>query len=245
MTDPTKPEEPAITINYTTAVLAKLPAKFRDAKTGTIQLDTLITSYLELEKKLSASVPSPETPEGKAKVLSLLGVPPTPQDYNIDVSHGLFTVDPDVNNTLHSQGFTQDQAQTVYDLAATKLVPALQEVSNHMSADREVERLIAAFGGPEKWAEISRQLLAFGQKNLTPQLLSSLSSSFDGVMALYRMMKAQEPGISVRADTTNAADAQTPDDLRSMMRDPKYWRERDPSYVAKVTTGFQKIYGAQ
>jgi hypothetical protein len=28
-----------------------------------------------------------------------------------------------------------------------------------------------------------------------------------------------------------------------MMRDPKYWRDKDPSYVAKVTEGFKKMYG--
>jgi hypothetical protein len=32
-------------------------------------------------------------------------------------------------------------------------------------------------------------------------------------------------------------------DLHSMMRDPRYWRDKDPSFIAKVTDGFQKIYG--
>lgn len=32
-------------------------------------------------------------------------------------------------------------------------------------------------------------------------------------------------------------------ELQSMMRDPKYWRDQDPSFVAKVTEGFQKLYG--
>ena len=31
-------------------------------------------------------------------------------------------------------------------------------------------------------------------------------------------------------------------DLQSMMRDPKYWRDKDPAYIAKVTAGFEKIY---
>jgi len=32
-------------------------------------------------------------------------------------------------------------------------------------------------------------------------------------------------------------------ELSSMMRDPKYWREKDPAFVAKVTQGFQRLYG--
>ena len=27
-----------------------------------------------------------------------------------------------------------------------------------------------------------------------------------------------------------------------MMRDPRYWRERDPGFVAQVTEGFQRLY---
>ncbi len=33
-------------------------------------------------------------------------------------------------------------------------------------------------------------------------------------------------------------------DLQAMMRDPKYWRDKDPAYVAKVTDGFQRMYGS-
>ncbi len=28
-----------------------------------------------------------------------------------------------------------------------------------------------------------------------------------------------------------------------MMRDPKYWRDKDPAFVAKVTEGFKSVYG--
>jgi hypothetical protein len=30
-----------------------------------------------------------------------------------------------------------------------------------------------------------------------------------------------------------------------MMRDPRYWRERDPSFIAQVTEGFQRLYPSQ
>jgi hypothetical protein len=32
--------------------------------------------------------------------------------------------------------------------------------------------------------------------------------------------------------------------LRSMMQNPKYWRDRDPAFIAKVSEGFQRIYKA-
>lgn len=35
-----------------------------------------------------------------------------------------------------------------------------------------------------------------------------------------------------------AAEAQ----LREMMRDPRYWRDRNPGHVAKVASGFGRLY---
>jgi hypothetical protein len=119
------------------------------------------------------------------------------------------------------------------------MMPLIAEIAADFQADREVERLINHFGGAEKWKEVSRQLLAFGRQNLSPDMLKNLSGSFDGVMALHRMMKSEEPGLK-RGVSVNAVEEK---DLHSMMRDPRYWRDKDPSFIAKVTDGFQKIYG--
>ena len=62
-------------------------------------------------------------------------------------------------------------------------------------------------------------------------------------MALYKMMKGDEPqGLNSKGQTTEDG---TENELRTMMRDPKYWRDRDPAFIQKVTDGFQKIYGNQ
>ncbi len=201
-----------------------LPEKFWDAETGEIRLDDLIKSYIALEQKMSS------TPK----------LPVSPDEYCVNCDHGLFTPDIDLNQRLHSGGFTQEQVQMVYDLAAERMVPMILEIAGEFKADREVDRLVAAFGGPEKWQEISRQLLAYGRKNLPGDVLENLSSSFEGVMMLYRMMKGEGGMASVRVDT---AEGLAESDLRGMMRDPKYWRQKDPAFVGKVTEGFRKLYG--
>lgn len=227
-------------MNADETIAAEVPEKFRDSKTGKVNLDALITSYRELERKLSTMIPPPDTDEDRARVLNLLGVPDSPDEYEIDVSHGLFDIDRDMNCRLHAKGFTCDQAQEVYNLAAEKMVPMIMEIARDLQADREVERLVAAFGGPEQWREVSRQLLAFGRKNLPPDVLDNLSSSYEGVMALYRLMQGQEPGLSLRGDAEAAGESEG--DLQSLMRDPRYWRQKDPAFVAKVTEGFRRMY---
>lgn len=219
-----------------------IPTKFWDDQQGAIRIDALIESYRHLERKLSASMPQPSNEEDKIRILKMLGMPDTADAYDVDVSHGLFDVDMDINDKMFQQGFTVDQVQAVYDLAAEKFVPLVLEIAHEFQADREVERLVAAFGGTDKWQEVSRQLLAYGQQNLPEQVLQSLSGSFEGVMALYRMMKGDEPELMRGLENGLGAMAGGEDDLKSMMRDPRYWRDKDPSHVAKVTQGFERLY---
>lgn len=216
-----------------------LPEKFWDAETGELRLDALIQSYIALEKKLSKTMPVPGEGEDKTRLYRMLGVPEKAEDYCINCDHGLFAPDAELNTRLHERGFTPEQVQMVYDLAAEKLVPMILELSEEFKADREVERLAAAFGGPERWQEVSRQLLAFGRKNLPADVLRNLSSSFEGVMALHRMMKGEDGIMSPRIESPAA---ESENDLRSMMRDPKYWRQKDPAFIGKVTEGFRRLY---
>lgn len=208
---------------------ALVPDKFKDPESGAIRVQALVNSYSELEKKMSA--------KGDA----VPAAPNSPDDYCINCEHGMFEPDAEVNKRLHAKGMSEEQVQEVYNLAAERLVPMIKEIANDFNADREVEKLINHFGGPQKWQEISNQLLAFGQRNLPGDVLSNLSSSYEGVMALYKMMKSEEPGLkSAQAANPNVSGEL---DLQGMMRDPKYWRDKDPAYIAKVTQGFQKIYG--
>jgi hypothetical protein len=200
-----------------------IPEKFKD-EGGNVRVNALLQSYRELEKKFS-SVPS---------------APRTSADYCIKCDHGMFEPDNEVNAKLHAMGMTQEQAQTVYDLAAEKLMPVIASMSAEFHADREVEKLINHFGGAESWKEVSRQLLAFGQRNLPPDVLQNLSGSYEGVLALHRMMQSEEPGLRKTQAGGNLPDER---DLQSMMRDPKYWRDKDPAFVAKVTDGFKRMYG--
>lgn len=204
---------------------ADIPEKFKDPQSGAVRVEAMAQSYKELERKLS-QMPSP---------------PKSHEEYCVDCSHGLFTPDAAVNKRLHEKGFTQDQVQEVYNLAAEKLLPMMMEIAADYKADREVEKLIAHFGGAENWQSISRQLLAYGQKSLPEDVLDNLTSSYEGVLALYRMMKGEEPILS--RGQSSAPDSVGENDLASMMRDPRYWKQKDPAFIAKVTQGFQTLYG--
>jgi hypothetical protein len=216
------------------------PEKFLDKETGGIRADALLKSYLELEKKLAAS--NDPSKFDRKKILGFLGVPEKPEDYAIAISHDMFTEDDAINAKLFEKGFTQEQAQFLYDLAAEYMVPLVLDIAREFEAERQLEKLVEAFGGKERYAEVSRQLLAYGRKNLPADVLEGLAGSFEGVMALYRIMQSNKP-LSIQAPV--ADEALDPVALRAMMKNPKYWREKDPAFIKKVSDGFRQVFAEQ
>ena len=200
-----------------------IPEKFKNQETGEVNSQAMAKSYRELEKKLSQL---PKTPK-------------TPEEYCVDCSEHVFEQDKELNQRMFEKGFTNDQVQFIYDLASEKMVPLAVELAGDFQADREIEKLIHHFGGADQWKETANQLLSYGKKNLPDDVLDNLSSSYEGVLALYNMMQSAEPSVNPNADSINN---NAEKELQSLMRDPKYWKEKDPSFIAMVTDKFKDLY---
>jgi hypothetical protein len=116
------------------------------------------------------------------------------------------------------------------------LADALGEVSAH----EQLLRLQTHFGGAGAWSQIARQLRSWGTAHLPPEAYEALASSHDGVLTLHRLMQAAEPELL----TADGGPADAPDEaaLSEMVRDPRYWRRRDPDFVARVTAGFRRLF---
>lgn len=239
-----EPSVPQTTEANTVEPPPDVPEKFWDAATGTVRVEALLKSYVELERKLGRTVPLPEGPEdreARERLLAALGRPASPNGYQIEPRDELVRPDPELNARLHAAGFTQEQVQLVYDLAAERLLPMVESLVEETEAARQIDRLVAHFGGEARWREVARELKTWGQANLEPEVFAALASSHKGILILYRMMQAGEPELLGRAErTTTRLDQQA---LDQMVRDPRYWRDRDPSFVARVTEGFRSLYG--
>ncbi len=222
----------------------EVPEKFWDPERGEIRTEALLKSYAELERRLSRSLPIPEGEEKEAAVARLrraLGWPETPEGYEITPPHPALEPDPELNRRLHEAGFTNEQAQLVYELAAEKVLPAVDEVVGTLMAEREREKLAHHFGGEESFARIAREIRSWAEAHLEPEVYETLSSSYQGVLTLHQMMQAQEP--RVVGEPGSGSVALDEDQLYEMMRDPRYWRDRDPEFIARVTEGFRQLYG--
>ena len=84
-----------------------------------------------------------------------------------------------------------------------------------------------------------KEINAFGEKFLPKDAFDELCSTPQGIQGIYKMMQSMEPDVLT---DKNVNENLTDNDLRNMMRDPKYWRDQDPEYVRKIENGFKKLY---
>jgi len=222
---------------------SEVPEKFWDAEAGVVRTDALLRSYVELEKRLGRSVPKPEGDDdidGLNRLLGILGRPDSPEAYEIAPPHPLVEPDPELNKKLHAAGFTQRQAQLIYELAAEHLLPVIDEAAAELAATRQIDRLQQHFGGEDAWRTTAAQIKAFAEANLAEELGAALAGSYEGVLMLHDMMRKAEPEIVGRAGSGQLALSE--DSLREMIRDPRYWRDRDPEIVQRVTEGYRSLF---
>ena len=218
---------------------ANVPAKFWDPARAEIRTDALLRAYLDLERR-NSSMTKPPNPDGNADQPPLLqppDVPASPDQYQIRHSHPDLASSPVVNQRLHDAGFTQQQAQLVYDLAHECLLPVLGKTSQQA----DISHLQQHFGGEARWRQIAPQLAAWGKKNLPANAYAALVSTPEGVKILHRLMTSGEPSLGSVPPPQDEAPSE--DQLKKMLQDPRYWKTRDQAFIAKVTTGFQRLSG--
>ncbi len=70
--------------------------------------------------------------------------------------------------------------------------------------------------------------------------IERMCESHEGILALEAVMEAMKDG-SFTGETQPSA-GQSEADLREMMNDPRYHKDRDPHFIKQVTEGFQALY---
>jgi hypothetical protein len=221
----------------------EVPEKFWDPDRQELRVDALLKSYLELERRLSQRLAPPgesADPQERQRWREMLDIPESPDGYEITPKHELASPDPEVNQRLYEAGFSRTQVQLVYDLAAERLLPLIAEAAQQFEAERQLERLREHFGGEERFRRIARQISAWGRAKLPAPVFEALSTTMEGVLALERMMQGDEPSLPREAKAPEVADEA---ELRRMMRDPRYWRTREPEFIQRVSDGFRRLVG--
>lgn len=217
--------------------MEQIPEKFKNSD-GTLNTDALLKSYSELEKKIGTmiSIPSSDSDDAaRARFNHAIGVPESADEYP---QNDLFD-DADVRKKFWDIGLTSSQVEKIYQVAQDFLSPVLSDLFTAQQTESAISELRNYFGGDEKMQTAMREINAFGTRFLPTDAFDELCSSPQGIQGVYQMMQSMEPHVQ----TSDANDANLSDnDLRRMMRNPKYWRDHDSEYVRKIENGFKKLY---
>ena len=205
-----------------------LPEKFWDKETSNIKIKELIEDYLSLISRDENLLENNNR-----------NIPESFDKYEINYPNKMFERDEDVFKKFHEYGFTNKQAQLVYDLANERVVPLLNDVTRDYEERASYEKLYNHFGSEERFNIISRQVSDWAKQNVDPSIYDALAKTSDGVIALYNMMSTNEPSISKDRELEENLSLEK---LKELMKDPRYWRDHDKAYVEKITKGFQKLY---
>lgn len=217
--------------------MEKIPEKFLN-EDGTLNTDSLLKSYSELEKKMGSmvKVPTEDSDESvRLKFNKAIGVPEDISEYP---TNEMFD-DESVRKKFHEIGLTKTQVEKIYAIAEEYLSPILSELFSMENETSAIAELKKFFGDEEKMKDALRAVKDFGEKYLPADAFESLCSTPQGIQSVYKMMQSMEPKVYT---DKNSSENLSDNDLRRMMRDPKYWRDQDPEYVRKIENGFKKLY---
>tara|TARA_B100001094_G_scaffold327575_1_gene386093 strand:+ start:1212 stop:1949 length:738 start_codon:yes stop_codon:yes gene_type:complete len=217
--------------------------KFWNKDTNEINIEELSSSYNSLEKKLgsrtedlSKQIREDMANEVRSKVPENyeISMPEIPENVQMDI-------DPEMpllqwwQKTAKEAGLSQDQFNTGIEAFVNNEIGSLPDLDNEkqLLGESANVRIEAA----DLWSK----------KNLSTDsydAISEFASTAKGVKALEEIMKLNKDAPIPQTETAIDA-APSLDDLRSMMKDPRYWKDgdRDQAYINKVSNLYEKYYG--
>lgn len=219
--------------------------KFWNKDTNEINIEELASSYNSLEKKLgsrtedlTAQIREDLANEVKANV---------PENYEIKMPEIPENVQMDINpempllqwwsETAKAKGLSQEEFNKGIEAFVNNEISSLPDIDNEreLLGENANQRIEAA----DLWSK----------KNLSSdsyEAIAEFASTAKGVKALEEIMKLNKDAPIPQTETAIEA-APSLEDLRSMMKDPRYWKdgERDQAYINKVSMMYEKYYGSQ
>lgn len=219
--------------------------KFWNKDLNEINIEELSSSYNSLEKKLGAR--TEDLSKQIREDISNEVKASTPEEYKIALPELPENVDISVDKempllqwwseTAKAKGLSQEEFDKGVEAFVNNEISSLpnQDNERELLGENATQRIEAA----DLWSK----------KNLSPDAYSSISefaSTAQGVKALEEIMSLNKDAPMPTTETAIEA-APSLDDLRSMMKDPRYWKdgERDPAYIAKIGSLYEKYYGSQ
>ena len=218
-----------------------IPEKFWNEEAGEVNVESLSTSYNSLEKKLgqrtdelTKQIRTDIEQERNAKVPEKyeIKMPEIPEDINIEV-HEDQPLLKWWGETAKPMGLSQEQFNEGINQFVQNEIAGLPNIEqeSQLLGDNAKDRIESA----DLWAKKHLSENAYST-------IAKLSSTADGIKALEEIMALNKGSVMPQGQTAVEAKPSL-NDLRSMMKDPRYWKDgdKDPAYIARVSKLFEQV----
>ena len=146
------------------------PGEILGREAGAVRTEALLKSYRRARAQArhdGRRCRGDDDPEGRERLHRALGVPASPSDYRIEARARRWSSRPRRSTPgCIEAGFTQEQAQLVYDLAAEQLLPVIEDAVGELARPAEAERWRRISAAPGAWRKLARQIKTWGEANL-------------------------------------------------------------------------------
>jgi hypothetical protein len=245
------------------------PEKFWDAGEGAVRVEDLAKSYAKLESE-RGNLKTRLRDEFRAELESerLAARPQRPEDYALAVPEArsdivLFDREPPPGTpveqgkryavikqddplwqfwrkTAHASGLSQDQFMEGVLLFAEQMIPATPRPEDAAAAKQAIYDTLGEHGAARAHSVWQGLVALVGERRA--RALDEALGSADAIAALEAVLERASQGRFAAFNAGAASPLKSEAELKALMADPRYWRERDPRLVAEIEDGWKRLY---
>lgn len=218
-----------------------LAEAFWDAEKNEVKLSDLITSHSDLSKfKTETEAKFANRPESADKYE--LRIPdsfklPEGVDFEFDESSPLVEK---ARAIAFEAGWGQEGFDQLVSAYMQEKVASFQNDETMIEETYQAELAKLGERGKERIDAADTFLKGTLPENQY-NAIKRVATTADGIAAIEALMalsKDKAPVMPSNSQNDGLSEA----DLNSMIKDPRYWRDKDPAFIQKVTDGYKKLY---
>ncbi len=175
----------------------------------------------------------------KRDLLELALITNGAENTNVNVDNYFLNLKKEIIKILHEKQIPDSHVDVLTNIITEISLKYIKNIAEKYNSLQELMKLETFFGGEKNFNEVSKQITMWATKNLTPDLFNTLNTNYWGVISLYNMMRSYEDKTFI--DQEFEKDFLTEKDLKSMMKNPKYWRDKDKNFIAQIDEGWKYL----
>ena len=175
----------------------------------------------------------------KRDLLELALITNGAENTNVNIDNYFFNLKKEIIKILHEKQIPDSMVDILTDIITEISLKYIKNIAEKYNSLQELMKLETFFGGEKNFNEVSKQITMWATKNLTPDLFNTLNTNYWGVISLYNMMRSYEDKTFI--DQEFEKDFLTEKDLKAMMKNPKYWRDKDKNFIAQIDEGWKYL----